>query len=143
MFPARTRAQIECAAQDFAATYYGGPWRFGIDDAARYVTSEHLRPVVTEYGHDAVAAAVRAYLTAHPELLTRARAERETAARFRAELAAARITAAARATEQGDYPRARRLLTAAEEIEPRPEIDGYRARIDAAENAAHSVPLAS
>lgn len=143
MFPARTRAQIHCAAQDYAAGYYGGPWQFGIDDAARYVTSEHLRPVIAEHGHDAVAAEVRDYLTAHPELLTRSRHERATAARFRAELAAARITAAARAAAEADYSRARRLLTAAEEIDPRPEIDGYRARIDAAEAAAHPVALAS
>ncbi|MGW6728737.1 hypothetical protein ACWF9G_22795 [Nocardia sp. NPDC055029] len=118
MFTDRTRAMIACAAQDYAAAYYGGPYMFGVDDAARYVTRQHLQTVAAEHGGEVVAAEVRAYLTKHPELLTRPRAERQTAARFRVALAQARLTAAGKAAAAGDHDRARRLLAAAEEIDP-------------------------
>ncbi|MEV0773564.1 hypothetical protein [Nocardia salmonicida] len=118
MITDRTRALIACAAQDYAAAYYGGPFRFGFDETVDYVTRQHLQSVAAEHGNETVAAMVRAYLSDHPELLTRPQSERRTAARFRASLAQARLTAAENAATAGEHARARRLLAEAEQIDP-------------------------
>lgn len=126
------RKLIEYAADDFAAQYYGGPFAFGIEDAARYVTEGHLRTVAATYGLSPVAAAVEAYLRQRPEVLQRSKTDRERGAAARAQEWQRLIKAAGAAYKAGDLNRARRLVDDAESVEPRRSVAGYRSKIDTA-----------
>ncbi|ATL72497.1 hypothetical protein [Nocardia terpenica] len=123
---------IEYAADDFAAQYYGGPFAFGVDDAARYVTEGHLRTLQAAYGLGPVADAVAAYLRQHPEVLHRSPAERKRAAQARAEEWDRLVKAAGKAYKARELDRARKLIDDAEAVEPRRSVAGYRSKIDAA-----------
>ncbi|MCC3318459.1 hypothetical protein [Nocardia africana] len=126
------RKLIEYAAADYAAQYYGGPFAFGADDAARYVAEGHLRTLVSAHGLSPVAAAVVEHLHQHPELLTLSKADRERGAQLRAEKWQRLITAAGRAFQAADFEHARRLVDDAEMIDPCRNVDGYRRKIDEA-----------
>ncbi|WP_280489206.1 hypothetical protein [Nocardia carnea] len=126
------RKLIEYAADDFAAQYYGGPFNFGIGDAARYVTEGHLGTLADAYGLAPVADAVEAYLRQRPEVLHRSKADRQRGAAARAEEWQRLIIAAGEAFQAGELDRARRLVDDAESVEPRRSVAGYRSKIDAA-----------
>lgn len=122
---------IEYAADDFAAQYYGGPFAFSLEDAARYVTEGHLRTLRTAYGLVPVAEAVAAYLRQRPEVLHRSPAQRKRGAQARGEEWDRLVKAAGKAYKAGDLERAGKLIDDAEAIEPRRSVAGYRSKIAA------------
>ncbi|MGH8882111.1 MAG: hypothetical protein ACRD0P_32990, partial [Stackebrandtia sp.] len=126
------RKLIEYATADYAAQYYGGPFNFGAEDAARYVAEGHLRTLVSARGLSPVAAAVAECLSRRPDLLDLSKAEREYGAELRAEKWQRLITAAGVAFKAGRIEDARRLVDDAEMIDPVRNVDGYRRKIAAA-----------
>ncbi|VFA96212.1 Uncharacterised protein [Nocardia farcinica] len=134
------RKLIERAAVEYAAHYYGGPWRVDIDGAAELITDAHLPAVRAEYGPAAVAAAVADYLRAHPEILHSSEGERERHAQARAREWRRLVDAAERAMCAGDIHRARRLIDDAEMVGPGYSVTAYRSRITAAAAPVADLP---
>ncbi|MGW4355526.1 hypothetical protein ACWELJ_25905 [Nocardia sp. NPDC004582] len=129
------RALISSAADHFAADYYGNEFHPHLSDTAKAVAAAYLRAVTATHGTDTVADAVTAYLTDHPEALTRTDRDRERHTYNRDSEWQRLITAAAQAFTAGNLTRARRLVDDAETAQPCRSVAAYRRRITKAANA--------
>lgn len=115
--------EIGYAAEDHAARYYGGPMRFGVTDAARYVAEGHLHHLIELHGFSRIWDMVAVYLTAHPEVLELSEQQRADRAADRRATAAELRRDAKRSFNRTEYDRADELITAAQRLEPR--FGGY------------------
>ncbi|KWX03232.1 hypothetical protein LI90_4283 [Carbonactinospora thermoautotrophica] len=113
------QAMIRNATEDYASRYYGGPMRFGRDDAARYVAEGHLRDLVDKHGLTPVWNAVASLIAERPEVLDPiTEADREQRIRARQDRAGRLADDAYTALLRHDYNRALELIGQAELVDP-------------------------
>ena len=132
------RALIVRATEHFASDYYGSEFGLELADAARAVAAAYLRSVTDKHGTDKVIATVAAYLTDHPDVLTRTDRDRERHTYARDREWSRLITAAAKAYRAGRFDRALCLIDDAATVQPCRSVAAYHRRITKAAQAAQA-----
>jgi N12 class adenine-specific DNA methylase len=111
-------AVIRDTVADHASENYGGPFRFGEDDAARYTAEGHLHDLTAQHGFGAVWDAVAAVIAADKSVLYRSQADRDRLRAEREAHAEQLARDALAAFKRTDYDEALALVGQAELIDP-------------------------
>ncbi|WP_433635613.1 hypothetical protein [Nocardia sp. CA-120079] len=130
------QALLGTVAEEYAAENYDGHFEFGPERAARYTAEKYCKPLREKYGTEVISNAMAEYIHAHPEVLTRSRADRIERRTRRIAEGQALVEQADKASATGDHQRAHLLLEDAQMLIPDYDVDRYRAEIDQTEAAA-------
>lgn len=112
------QAMLVYACEQHAANFYGGVFRFGADDAARYLGETVLEELIPRVGWRDLIGYARACLAEHPEYLTATVEQRAVWLAGRAQTAAEHDQYARDAYNAGDFPLAAAHIVAACQAAP-------------------------